>query len=110
MHASLIFALSRINGMEWNGGMKHWNRILKWVNCSLMPKLSYFINTWINDEIYQQRLVPISKKGQKYVILSLATTIYPEIFVLCNFYGFSSYLSYREILLLENLGSMSIIH
>ena len=41
--------LSRISGMEWWNGILEWNTEIGQV----MPKLNYFINTWISDTDYQ---------------------------------------------------------
>ena len=49
MIKKLYHWLSRISGMEWWNGILEWNTEIGQV----MPKLSYFINTWISDTDYQ---------------------------------------------------------
>ena len=68
--------------MKWNGGMEYWNGILEWITeiGQVMPKLSYFINTWISDTDYQQGYHQLQERV-KDVISPLVTMEYTRLYV-----------------------------
>ena len=76
MIKKLYHWLSRISGMEWWNGILEWNTEIGQV----MPKLSYFINTWISDTDYQQGYHQLQERA-KDMISPLVTMGYTRLYV-----------------------------